>query len=120
MKEQARRVARKAAVRYWDWRERPGCVEGGGRGRGRERDFDECCCVLSIPPVHPPPPSPSLSSLSPSLTLTARVALADQLVRQDGDAQEVDGLGHDEQVVVVLHDQPEQAEELWVEREVGR
>jgi hypothetical protein len=108
MKEQARRVARKAAVRYWDWRERPGCVEGGGRGRGREMS----AAVLSIPPVHPPPPSPSLSSLSPSPTLTARVALADQLVRQDGDAQEVDGLRHDEQVVVVLHDQPEQAEEL--------
>jgi hypothetical protein len=103
MKEQARRVARKAAVRYWDWRERPG---RGWSWNGAH----EVSAVSSLLFLHPI----IISSPFSLLLLTSRVALADQLVGQDRDAQEVDGLGHDKQVVVVLHDQPEEAEELCV------
>ena len=46
------------------------------------------------------------------LKLTACVALADELVAQDGNAQEVHALCHDEQVVVVLDDQPHKDQAL--------
>ena len=44
----------------------------------------------------------------------AAVALADELVGEDGDAAEVHRLGEHEEVVVVLDDEPEEAEELMV------
>ena len=51
----------------------------------------------------------------------AAVALADELVGEDGDAAEVHRLGEHEEVVVVLDDEPEDAEELWrVLRRGGR
>ena len=49
----------------------------------------------------------------------AAVALADELVGEDGDAGKVDGLGEHEEVVVVLDDEPEDAEELVVGVELG-
>ena len=133
MKEQARRVARKAAVRYWDWRDRP--VEEGWEEWGREEGGRECVFFFFSLSIHPSSRSRSLAlpfflslSLTLSLSHTSRVALADQFVGQDGDAQEVDGLRHDKQVVVVLDDQPEEAEELrrrerwwwWVVRGAAR
>ena len=44
--------------------------------------------------------------------LTACIALADELVAQDCNAQEVHALCHDEQVVVVLNDQPHEDQAL--------